>query len=64
MTQYKDLINNKKDELEQEKLDNAVSFIEIRYADGKWTTETTGYMSGKTITKYNDKRKKDKVEWH
>ena len=64
MTQYKDLIDNRKDELEQEKLDNAVSFIEIRYADGKWTTETTGYMSGKRITKYNDKRKKDKVEWH
>ncbi len=62
MTQYTKIIQKQKEKLEQERLDNSIKFIEVRFAEGKWTTETTGYNSGKIITKYNDKRKKDKIE--
>jgi len=62
MTQYTKIIQKQKEKLKQEKLDNSIKFIEVRFAEGKWTTETTGYNSGKIVTKYNDKRKKDKIE--
>ena len=62
MTQYTKIIQKQKEKLVQEKLDNSIKFIEVRFAEGKWTTETTGYNSGKVVTKYNDKRKKDKIE--
>ena len=62
MTQHTDIVNKQKKILEQEKIDNSINFIEVRFAEGKWTTETTGYNSGKVVTKYNDKRKKDKIE--
>lgn len=62
MTQYTKIIKKQKEKLEQERLDNSIKFIEVRFAEGKWTTETTGYNSGKIVTKYNDKRKKDKIE--
>lgn len=62
MTQHTDIVNKQKKILEQEKIDNSIKFIEVRFAEGKWTTETTGYNSGKVVTKYNDKRKKDKIE--
>lgn len=62
MTQYTKIIQKQKEKLEQERLDNSIKFIEVRFAEGKWTTETTGYNSGKVVTKYNDKRKKDKIE--
>jgi hypothetical protein len=63
MTQYTKIIQKQKEKLEQERLDNSIKFIEVRFAEGKWTTETTGYNSGRVVTKYNDKRKKDKLEW-
>ena len=62
MTQHTDIVNKQKKILEQEKIDSSINFIEVRFAEGKWTTETTGYNSGKIVTKYNDKRKKDKIE--
>ena len=62
MTQHTDRVQKQKERLEQERLDNSINFIEVRFAEGKWTTETTGYNSGKIVTKYNDKRKKDKIE--
>ena len=62
MTQYTKIIQKQKEKLEQERLDNSIKFIEVRFAEGKWTTETTGYNSGRVVTKYNDKRKKDKIE--
>ena len=62
MTQYTKIIQKQKEKLVQEKLDNSIKFIEVRFVEGKWTTETTGYNSGKIVTKYNDKRKKDKIE--
>jgi hypothetical protein len=62
MTQHTDIVNKQKKILEQEKIDNSIKFIEVRFAEGKWTTETTGYNSGRVVTKYNDKRKKDKIE--
>ena len=63
MTQYKDLVEQRKEELAQEKLDEQVTSIDCRYANGKWTKMIVCYGSGKQVTQYNDKRKKDKVEW-
>ena len=37
--------------------------IDCRYENGKWTKIITSYGNGKEVTEYNDKRKKDKVEW-
>ena len=62
MTQHTDIVKKQKKILEQEKIDSSINFIEVRFEEGKWTTETTGYNSGKIVTKYNDKRKKDKIE--
>ena len=50
--------------LEQEQIDNSITSIDCRYANGKWTKMITSYGNGKQVTEYNDKRKKDKVEWH
>ena len=63
MTQYKDKVKKRKEEIEQEKEDNSISFIEIRFKDGSWSQRTVGYGNGKRVTEYNDKRKKDKIEW-
>jgi uncharacterized membrane protein YkoI len=63
MTQYKDRVEAQRKKLEQEKLDNQVTSIDCRYANGKWTKMITRYASGKEVTEYNDKRKKDKIEW-
>jgi len=62
MTQYTSIIEEQKEKLKQERLDNSINFIEVRFAEGKWITETTGYNSGRVVTKYNDKRKKEKIE--
>ena len=62
MTQHTDIVKKQKIMLEQEKIDSSINFIEVRFEEGKSTTETTGYNSGKVVTKYNDKRKKDKIE--
>jgi uncharacterized membrane protein YkoI len=63
MTQYKDKVEAQRKKLEQEKLDNQVTSIDCRYANGKWTKMITRYANGKEVTEYNDKRKKDKIEW-
>ena len=63
MTQYKDRVEAQQEKLEQEKLDNQVTSLDVRYKNGKWTKMITKYGSGKQVTEYNDKRKKDKVEW-
>ena len=63
MTQYKDKVEKRKEEIEQEKEDNSISFIEIRFKDGSWSQRTVGYGNGKRVTEYSDKRKKDKIEW-
>ena len=63
MTQYKDRVEAQRKKLEQEKLDNQVTSIDCRYANGKWTKMITTYGNGKQVTEYNDKRKKDRVEW-
>ena len=63
MTQHIDKVKEQRQRLEQERLDESINFIEVRFEEGKWTTETTGYNSGRVVTKYNDKRKKEKVEY-
>tara|TARA_X000001382_G_scaffold118082_1_gene98102 strand:+ start:453 stop:650 length:198 start_codon:yes stop_codon:yes gene_type:complete len=63
MTQHIDRVQKQKEKLEQERLDNSIKFIEVRFEEGKWTTETTGYNSGRVVIKYNDKRKKEKIEY-
>ena len=63
MTQYKDAVEKRKEELKEEQLDNEVTFIEVVFKEGKWQRETTGYKSGRRVVKYNDKRKKDIIEW-
>tara|TARA_R100001594_G_scaffold1938_1_gene8073 strand:+ start:915 stop:1109 length:195 start_codon:yes stop_codon:yes gene_type:complete len=63
MTQYKDKVQEQKEKLEQEKLDTSITSIDCRYANGKWTKMITKYGNGKQVTEYNDKRKKDRVEW-
>jgi len=62
MTQYTSIIEEQKEKLKQERLDNSINFIEVRFAEGKWITEITGNNSGRVVTKYNDKRKKEKIE--
>lgn len=63
MTQYEDKVQAQREKLEQEKIDNQVTAIDCRYENGKWTKIITSYGNGKEVTEYNDKRKKDKVEW-
>ena len=63
MTQYKDEVDKRREELKEEQLDNEVSFIEVVFKDGKWERETTGYKSGRRVVKYNDKRRRDTTEW-
>ena len=63
MTQYKDKVEKRKEQLKEEQLDKDVSFIEVTFRDSKWNKEITGYKSGRRVVKYNDKRKKDKTEW-
>lgn len=63
MTQHTDKVQKRKEEIEQEKEDNYISFIEIRFKDGSWSQRTVGYGNGKRVTEYSDKRKKDKVEY-
>jgi len=62
MTQYTNIIEEQKEKLKQEQFDNSINFIEVRFKEGKWTTETTGYNSGRVVTKYNDKRRKEMIE--
>jgi hypothetical protein len=63
MTQYKDEVEKRKEELKVEQLDKDISFIEVTFKDSKWEREITGYASGRRVVKYNDKRKKDVTEW-
>jgi hypothetical protein len=63
MTQYNKEVEKRKEELKEEQLDKDISFIEITYKDSKWQREMTGYKSGRRVIKYNDKRKKDIIEW-
>ena len=63
MTEHTNKVLRQKEILKKEKEEESINFIEVRFEDGKWTTETTGYKSGKVVTKYNDKRKKDKIEY-
>lgn len=63
MTEHTDKVLKQKEILNKEKEEESINFIEVRFEDSKWTTETTGYKSGKVVTKYNDKRKKDKIEY-
>ena len=63
MTQYEDKVQAQREKIEQEKIDNQVIAIDCRYGNGKWTKIITSYGNGKEVTEYNDKRKKDKVEW-
>ena len=63
MTQYIDKVEKRREELKEEELDKQVKFIEVRYKKGKWSQMTVVYNSGREVTEYNDKRKKDKVEW-
>ena len=63
MTQYSDRVQRQREILEQEKLDNQVKSLDIRYKNGKWTKMITRYANGKEVTEYNDKRRKDKIEW-
>jgi len=63
MTQYKDAVDKRREELKEEQLDKEVTFIEVVFRDGKWEKEMTGYKSGRRVIKYNDKRKKDTIEW-
>jgi len=63
MTQYKDEVEKRREELKEEQLDKEVSFIEVVFKDGKWERETTGYKSGRRVVKYNDKRRRNTIEW-
>ena len=62
MTQYKEEVEKRKEELKEEQLDKEVSFIEVTFKDGKWHREMTGFKSGRRVVRYNDKRRKDKTE--
>ena len=63
MTQYKYKVLQRKQELEEEGLDKEWSFMEAKFDKGKLVSITTGFKSGRRLTEYTDKRKKDKEEW-
>jgi hypothetical protein len=63
MTQHTDKVQKRKKELQEEKENSSISFIEIKFKDGSWSQRTVGYGDGKRVTEYSDKRKKDKIEW-
>ena len=63
MTQYKNEVDKRREELKEEQLDKEITFIEVIFKEGKWEKEMTGYKSGRRVIKYNDKRKKDIIEW-
>ena len=63
MTEHTDKVNKRREEIKKEKEDNSVTFIDVRFKNGKWYKRTVGYGNGKEITEYSDKRKKDKIEW-
>ena len=58
MTQYKDKVEARKLQLEEEAKDKQVIGIDTRIKDGKWTKQITTYASGRTVTEYADKRRK------
>ena len=62
MTQHKDKGKKQKELLDKEKADNQVLSIDTRFATGKWTEQTVSYASGRVVTEFNDKRKKDIIE--
>ena len=63
MTQHTDIVLKQKEILAKEKEEESINFIEVTFLEGKWDTETTGYRSGKVVKKFNDKRKKDIIEY-
>ena len=64
MTEFKDVVAKQKELLAEEQLDKDVEFVEVTFKDGKWYREVTGYKSGRRVIKYNDKRRKEEVEWN
>jgi len=58
VTQYKEKVEARKQQLEEEAKAKQVIAIDTRYKDGKWTEQITTYASGRTVTEYADKRKK------
>jgi len=64
LTQYIDDVLKRKEAIADQEEQDSISFIEVRFKDGKWTTDTTGYKSGKVVRKFNDKRKKEEIEWN
>jgi len=64
LTQYIDEVLKRKEAISDQEEEDSISFIEVRFKDGKWHTDTTGYKSGKVVRKFNDKRKKEEIEWN
>ena len=62
MTQHKDKVKKQKELLDKEKADNQVLSIDTRISNGKWTEQIVSYASGRVVTEFNDKRKKDIIE--
>jgi len=58
MTEHTMKVLKRQQELEEEALDKTVSYIEIRKGQIQ-----TGYKSGRVVTSFTDKRKKDKIEY-
>ena len=58
VTQYKEKVEARKQQLEEEAKAKQVIAIDTRYKDGKWTEQITTYASGRTVTEYADKRRK------
>ena len=62
MTQHKDRVEKQKELLEKEDENKRWISIDTRISNGKWTEQTVSYASGRVVTEFNDKRKKDIVE--
>ena len=62
MTQYKEEVNKRNEELKEERDMNAITGIERVINKPKGIDHTnTYYRSGKQVRSYKDKRKKDEV---
>jgi len=64
MTQYSDDVQTQKALLAEQEKKKEITSIETRFDNGTWVEQTIVYSSGKRVTEFNDKRKKNLEEYY